>query len=66
MVVYGLYLYIVVDYMREIFIRCISTIRERVKERVIILVGQVFEPNQAGPKYVRFKKKGMLHPIYTL
>jgi hypothetical protein len=33
MVVYGLYLYI--GYTREIFMYCISTVRERVEERVI-------------------------------
>ena len=35
MVVYGLYLYIIVGYTREIFVCCISIIGERVEERVI-------------------------------
>ena len=35
MVVYGLYLYIIVGYTREIPICCISTIWKRVEERVI-------------------------------
>jgi hypothetical protein len=36
MVVYGLYLYIIVGYAREILIYCISTVGEWVEERVII------------------------------
>ena len=35
MVVYGLYLYIIVGYTREILMCCISTVGERVEERVI-------------------------------
>jgi hypothetical protein len=35
MVVYGLYLYIIVGYTREILMCCISIVRERVEERVI-------------------------------
>ena len=35
MVVYGLYLYIIVDYMREILMFCISTVEELVEERII-------------------------------
>ena len=35
MVVYGLYLYIIVDYTREIFMFCISTVGESVEERII-------------------------------
>jgi len=35
MVVYGLYLYISVGYTREILMRCISTVDERIEECVI-------------------------------
>jgi hypothetical protein len=35
MVVYELYLYIIVDYMREILMCCISTVGERVEEYII-------------------------------
>ena len=35
MVVYELYLYIIVGYMREILMCCVSTIGERAEERVI-------------------------------
>ena len=35
MVAYELYLYIIVDYIREILMCCISTIGEWVEERVI-------------------------------
>jgi hypothetical protein len=35
MVVYGLYLYTIVGYMREILMFCISTVGEWVEERVI-------------------------------
>ena len=35
MVIYGLYLYIIVAYRREILMCCISTVGERVEERVI-------------------------------
>ena len=35
MVVYGLYLYTIIGYTREILMRCISTVRERVEDRVI-------------------------------
>ena len=35
MVVYELYLYIIVGYTREILLYCISTVEERVEERVI-------------------------------
>jgi hypothetical protein len=33
--VYGFYLYIIVVYIREILMCCISTIEERAEERVI-------------------------------
>ena len=35
MVVYGLYLYIIVGYTREILMCCISTVGERVEEHAI-------------------------------
>ena len=35
MVVYGLYLYIIVGYTREILMCCISTVGERVEKHVI-------------------------------
>jgi hypothetical protein len=35
MVVYVLYLYIIVGYTREILMCCISTVGERIEERVI-------------------------------
>jgi hypothetical protein len=35
MVVYGLYLCVIVDYMRDILMFCISTVGESVEERVI-------------------------------
>jgi hypothetical protein len=35
MVIYGLYLYIIVGYMRDILMCCISTMGERIEERVI-------------------------------
>jgi len=35
MVVYGLYLYIIVGYTREILMCCIYTVEERVEEHVI-------------------------------
>ena len=35
MIVYGLYVYIILGYTREILMCCISTVGERVKEYVI-------------------------------
>jgi hypothetical protein len=35
MIVYGLYLYIIVGYTREVPMCCISIVRERVEEHVI-------------------------------
>jgi hypothetical protein len=35
MVVYGLHLYIIIGYTRKIIMCCISTVEERVEERVI-------------------------------
>jgi len=35
MVVYGLYLYTIIGYTREILMRCISTVGERDEERVV-------------------------------
>jgi hypothetical protein len=35
MIVYGIYLYITMGHKREILMYCISTVEERVEERVI-------------------------------
>ena len=36
MIVYGLYMYTIVAYTREIHMYCISIVGERVEERVIV------------------------------